>query len=59
MPRDSDMLTVREVAKLLRLHPSAVYRLLRENKLRGFKVGRSWRFKRSDLEALSTRTRRR
>jgi excisionase family DNA binding protein len=44
------MLTVRELAHYLRLNPSTVYRLLRENKLPGFKIGESWRISLEDIE---------
>jgi len=44
------MLTVRELAHYLRLNPSTVYRLLRENKLPGFKIGESWRISLQDIE---------
>ena len=38
------VLTVKEVAALLRVHPSTIYRLLREGDLPGFRVGVDWRF---------------
>jgi excisionase family DNA binding protein len=44
------MLTVREFAHYLRLNPSTVYRLLRENKLPGFKIGESWRIGVQEIE---------
>jgi excisionase family DNA binding protein len=37
------MMTVEEVAKLLRLNPRTVYRLLERGKLPGVKMGRQWR----------------
>jgi excisionase family DNA binding protein len=37
-------LTVRELAKYLRVHPSTVYRLLKAQQLPGFRVGTEWRF---------------
>jgi excisionase family DNA binding protein len=37
-------LTVRELAKYLRVHPSTVYRLLKTQQLPGFRVGTEWRF---------------
>ena len=40
----SDMLTVREVSQILRIHPTTVYRLAREGKLPSFQVGAAWRF---------------
>lgn len=47
----TDLLTCEEAAAFLRVHPRTVYRLLREGKLPGVKVGRQWRIRRTDLEA--------
>lgn len=38
------MMTLEEVAEYLRLHPSTVYRLVREGVIPGCKVGNRWRF---------------
>ncbi|GEM_PF-5366860 len=46
----SAALKVGEVARVLRCHPSTVYRLLRRGELRGFKLGSDWRFLRSEVE---------
>ncbi len=43
--------TIKEVAAYLKLTEKTAYRLAAEGKLPGFKVGGSWRFKMSDLEA--------
>ena len=48
MAGDSEVLTVKEVCELLRVHPSTVYKLLRQGKLPCFRVGSEWRF-RKDL----------
>lgn len=37
------VLTVKEVAELLRLHPQTVVKLLKEKKLQGALIGREWR----------------
>ena len=44
-------MTLKEVAKYLKLTEKTAYRLAAEKKLTGFKVGGSWRFKSKDLEA--------
>lgn len=44
------VMTVKEVADYLRVNQRTVYRLAVEKKLPGFKVGTTWRFKRSDIE---------
>ncbi len=40
----SRVLTVQELSKYLRVHPSTVYRLLKNNQLPAFRVGSDWRF---------------
>jgi len=47
---DADILTLPEVAGLLRLSEKTTYRLAAEGKLPGFKVGGSWRFRRIDID---------
>jgi excisionase family DNA binding protein len=46
----SDVLTPEEAAAVLKLNLETVRRLLREGKLPGAKIGRSWRILRRDLE---------
>ena len=46
-----EILTLKEVAKYLKLAEKTAYRLAAEGKLPGFKVGGSWRFKQSDIDA--------
>ena len=38
------VLTVQEVSKYLRVHPSTIYRMLKKNQLPAFRVGSDWRF---------------
>jgi excisionase family DNA binding protein len=45
-----EVLTVEQVAQLLHLHIMTVYRLVKEGKLPGFKVGGRWRFEKEALE---------
>jgi len=47
---NTDIMTIREVAAYLKLTEKTAYRLAAEGKIPGFKVGGSWRFKRSDIE---------
>lgn len=44
--------TVAEVAKHYQVHFKTIQRWIREGKLPAFKVGRAYRIKASDLEAL-------
>lgn len=46
-----EILTIDEVAELLHLHEMTVYRLVKQGKLPGFKVGGRWRFRREVLES--------
>ena len=46
----SEVLTVDQVAEFLRLHVMTVYRLAKEGKIPGFKVGNRWRFHKTALE---------
>lgn len=45
------ILTLKEVAAYLKLAEKTAYKLAAEGKLPGFKVGGSWRFKESDIQA--------
>ena len=46
------LLTVREVAAILRIHRPKVYDLIREGTIEGFKLGSDWRVKRDSVEKL-------
>jgi excisionase family DNA binding protein len=48
--KESDLMTVRELAQYLRCHPSSIYKLLKESKIPAFKVGNDWRFKREAID---------
>lgn len=48
---ESDILTLDEVAAYLKAGKRTVYRLVAEGKLPAFKLGGTWRFRRSDLES--------
>jgi excisionase family DNA binding protein len=43
MEKDRAVLTIGEVAELLRVHPMTVYRLLKRGDIPGFKIGGNWR----------------
>ena len=51
MLKETDFLTVREIADYLNLKELAVYRLLKEGRLGHFKFGRQIRVKKEDFEA--------
>ena len=46
------ILTLKEVAEILRIHPTTAYRMLKAGDLPCFKVGSDYRFKLSDIEKL-------
>ena len=46
----SDIMTVDEVRKYLKVHRSTVYRLAEEGKIPASKVGRVWRFKKESID---------
>ncbi len=46
-----DVLTVDEVANLLKLSKITIYRLIKTGEIPAYKVGASWRVNREDLEA--------
>lgn len=44
-----EILTIREVADLLKINEKTAYRLAADGKIPGFKVGGSWRFDRQEI----------
>ena len=49
---DGRLLTVTEVADLLRINKSTVYRMAKQGRLPATRVGRQWRFRKSVLDRL-------
>jgi excisionase family DNA binding protein len=47
----SEILTVREVATLLKINEKTAYKLAAKGEIPGFKVGGSWRFDRGEIES--------
>jgi excisionase family DNA binding protein len=47
---ESTFLTTEEVIAVLRVNTRTVYRLIRNRDIPAVRVGRQWRFRRSDLE---------
>jgi len=44
MPKNKEIMTAKEVAEYLNLHPLTVHRYAREGKIPAFKIGTDWRF---------------
>ena len=52
-PDPQALLTVEELAKILRLHPKTIYRLVEQGKLTCIRVGRNIRFSPDVIKQLS------
>ncbi|WP_217917274.1 helix-turn-helix domain-containing protein [Myxococcus sp. AM009] len=50
-PMSDEILTLPEVAQLLKVAEKTVYSMAQRGQLPAFKVGGQWRFKRVDLDA--------
>ncbi len=46
----TDVMTVREVAEYLKVKARTIYRLVSKKEIPGFKVGGSWRFRKSEID---------
>ena len=58
MMTDTAFLNLEQVAKMLGVSERTVLRLLDKKEIKGFKVGRAWRFEHSDIEAYVEQQRR-
>jgi excisionase family DNA binding protein len=50
MERRPTIMTVEEVARYLRVHTMTVYRLIQRGELPAVRVGRSWRFRKDQID---------
>jgi len=50
-PIGERLLTLREAAEVLRLHPRTVREYIRRGEIEGRVIGGQWRFRRKDLDA--------
>ena len=50
MTPEDQVFTIKELSEHLRVHPTTIYRLLRQGRLPGFRVGSNWRFNRVAIE---------
>jgi len=53
---DREILTIVQAAEYLQFHPDKVYRLARSGQLPASKIGKEWRIRRTEIEALLERT---
>ena len=47
---DSELLTVAETCRYLKIGPRTLYRYIQTRRMPAFKLGKEWRFIRADLE---------
>jgi excisionase family DNA binding protein len=50
MSKDKEILTTKEVAEYLHIHPLTVHKYAREGKIPAFKIGTDWRFHKKYLD---------
>jgi excisionase family DNA binding protein len=50
MASSEEIMNITELSEHLRVHPTTIYRLLREGRIPGFRVGSAWRFNRRAIE---------
>jgi excisionase family DNA binding protein len=44
------VMTVKDIAEYLDMHPMTIYKFVKEGKIPAFKVGTSWRIKRESMQ---------
>lgn len=54
MAKLNSVLTIGEVAEILRVHPATIYRLVKKGDLPAFKIGGNWRINLKVLDAWLT-----
>ncbi len=50
----NELLTTKQVQDYLKVDRTTIYRMLKDGRLNGVKVGKQWRFPRSEIEGLSS-----
>ena len=50
MESGNEILTIKEVCDLLQVHPTTLYKLIRQGKIPSFRIGADWRFRRDEIE---------
>jgi len=46
----TSVLTLKEVAGFLHVHPSTIHRLLKDRRIPAFKIGSDWRFNQESID---------
>jgi len=50
MDKSKQVMTVKDIADYLHMHPMTIYRYLKEGKIPAFKIGTSWRIRRDSIQ---------
>jgi len=50
MESGHEILTMKDICDLLRVHPSTVYKMVRQGKIPSFRIGSDWRFRTDAIE---------
>ena len=48
----ADFLTAKQVIELLKIDRTTLYRMLKEERIKGLKIGSQWRFSKQDIDVL-------
>ena len=51
MSTNNEIMTVKELSEYLKIAEKTAYRLVSNKKVPGFKIGGSWRFRKSEIDA--------
>ena len=49
MESGNEILTIKEVSELLKIHQATVYKMIRESRIPAFKIGSDWRFQKDQV----------
>lgn len=50
MSKNKRVMTVKEIAEYLDVHPMTIYKYVKEGKIPAFKIGTSWRIRRDSIQ---------
>ena len=50
MAKSKQVLTVKDIAEYLDVHPMTIYKYVKEGKIPAFKIGASWRIKKDSIQ---------
>jgi len=50
MAKAKQVMTVKEIAEYLDVHPMTIYKYVQEGKMPAFKIGASWRIRRDSIK---------